>query len=924
MKFFFSIGFFILCCPIFSMSQALSVKHLKVDNKKEPLGVESLSPHLSWQLLSERRAVLQKAYQVLVADDSSLLARGTGNVWNSGKVNSDSSIQVAYKGKRLDASKKYYWRVKVWDNYHDSAWSDISNWQMGMIFDKDWKGAQWIGFKKFTEDNLLFPESDKKVKGQWNDTLPLFRKTFSISKPIKQATAFISGLGQFELFLNGKKVGDHFLDPGWTNYQKNALYVTFDVTDRLKSGRNAIGVMLGNGFYYIPVWQHRYRKLTVKYGYPKLICLVKVTYEDGSVSYITSDKSWKTAAGPIVFSSIYGGEDYNANLEKNGWKKPNYSDEDWRDAVEVEGPDKLLSQMDNPVKIFEHFYPENKYKDQNGYWVFDLGQNASGIPEIWVRGHQGDTVKIIPGEIVHSNGDVSQKSSGGPSYYTYILKGEGIEKWHPQFTYYGFRYLQIKGAVVAGEANPESLPVIEKVRGLHIRNAAPSSGYFRCSSRLFNRIYRLIDWAIRSNMVSIFTDCPTREKLGWLEEVNLMGKAIHYNYNIAGLLNRTIQNMKDAQTESGFVPNIAPAYAVFGGDFQDSPEWGSSSVIVPWLMYKLYGDKNALKESYKMMKEYVDYLKGKASDNILSFGLSDWYDIGAKRSGFSQLTPDGVTATATYYYDLHILEKTAGILNRPKEAEKFNKQAEKVKKSFSQKFFHEESKEYATGSQTANAMAIYMGLVPRKYKEEVFKNIITDIYRHDTSFTTGEIGYPYLLRILDKAGKADLIYKMNNRTDVSGYGYQLKHGATALTESWRALNVASNNHLMLGHLMEWLYTGIGGIDQSDQSIAYHDIVIAPHPVGDITSANVGFQSPYGEITSRWMKKDSSFEIFVKIPANTRATINLPLEKEQLKVLESGREIKDRKHITLIDRNEKKARLKVGSGKYHFVVKEIKK
>ncbi len=905
-------------------AQGLEIEHPLCNYKADPMGVETIVPHLSWQLISDKRGVKQQAYQVLVSDDLALLENNTGNIWNSGKVISDSSVRVAYKGARLNPAELYYWKVKVWDNKQDSSWSRISKWQMGLFDVKDWKGAHWIAYNKMADSDRILPGDNYNKHEQRNDTLPLFRKDFLISKTLKRATVFISGLGQFELYLNGKKVGDHFLDPGWTQYEKEALYVAFDITKELKKGENALGVMLGNGFYYIPVWRHRYRKLTLAYGYPQMICLVRLDYADGSTSYITSDTSWKTTPGPIVFSSIYGGEDYNANLERPGWDNPGFDADGWENAVRVQGPPELHSQMTAPVKVMKKFAPIKVYKSEDRRWVYDLGQNASGIPEITVQGQKGDTVKIIPAEVLNREGEVSQKGSGGPSYFTYILKGEGPETWHPRFSYYGFRYLAVEGAVPKGNANHGGIPVVQELQGLHVSNAAKKTGSFSCSNDLFNHTYHLIKWAISNNMMSLFTDCPHREKLGWMEQMNLMGPSVHYNFDIPNLFIRTIKNMEDAQTADGLVPEIAPEYVRFSGfdraaDFRDSPEWGSSSIIVPWYMYKWYGDKQILNRSYAMMKKYMNYLGTKAQDNILYFGLSDWYDLGPDRPGFSQLTPDGVTATAYYYYDLNLMQKIAGLLGKNEEASTYEQLAKKVKNSFNKTFFHEDTGEYATGSQTANAMAVYMKLVPEKYKREVINNIVKDIQKRNYSFTSGDIGFRFLLKVLDEAGRSDVIFKMNNRSDVPGYGYQLEQGATALTESWIASPSVSNDHFMLGHIMEWFYDRLGGINQTDSSVAYRQFLITPEPVGDLTSAEASFNSPYGQISSKWNINKKVFNLSVEIPANSSSIIAVPV-KEGQQVTVNDTKIDNLRYINLIRKTKDKMYFKTGSGKYTFVVK----
>jgi len=907
--------------PLQVLAQGLKVQALKCDYKENPLGIESAAPRLSWQLRSTERNTVQTAYHILVADDSLLLSKNEGNLWDSKKVNSSASIQVAYDGNPLKATKTYYWKVMVWDNHHQtSGWSRIQRWQMGLLTTADWKGAKWIAYDKMPDSNYIVPfihgKGPKKL-GPANDVLPLMRKTFEVSKPVKKATLFICGLGQFDLSLNGKKVGDHFLDPGWTKYDKQALYVPFDITCQLKQGANAIGVMLGNGFYYIPR-DKRYRKLTGAYGYPKMMCRLVLQYEDGTESNIISNDSWKTAAGPVTFTSIYAGEDYNANLEQPGWNTPDFNDHHWRKVIVTDGSPQLIAQFADPVKVFEKFAPIKVSHIADNKWVFDLGQNSSAIPYIKVKGKKGDTIKILPAELVNADGSASQKGSGGPAYYTYILKGEGEEEWHPQFTYYGFRYLQVEGGVPSGNENSTKLPTLIEVKGLHIRNAAERVGAFSCSNELFNKTFKLIDWSIQSNMVSLFTDCPHREKLGWLEEAHLVGNSIQYNYDISGLTKKSISDMEAAQYPDGLIPEIAPEYVRFEDPFRDSPEWGSNAIILPWYTYQWYGDKTVLEQSYSMMRRYLDYLASKANNHILTQGLGDWYDIGPKGPGLSQNTAKGITATAIYYYDLTIAAKVALLIGKPQDATAYANLAQQVRQAFNSTFFNPQTKQYGSGSQTANAMAVYMKLVEPQYEQAVVNNIVKDIKDRNNAFTAGDIGFRYLLKVLDDEGRSDVIFDMNSNSSVPGYGYQLAKGATALTESWQALPTVSNDHLMLGHLMEWFYSGLGGIRPAKDAIAYKQIDIRPEVVGDVKSARAVYNAAYGEIVSDWKKDDRQFNITVQIPANTTATVYLPVSTKST-IKEGGRTVKNRTDVQLIKYEKGRALLKVGSGIYHFTV-----
>jgi alpha-L-rhamnosidase len=891
-----------------AQAQKLSVVNLRCEYKQNPLGVDASKPTLSWELQSTQRNILQTAYRVMVADDPSLLKKNTGNIWDSKKINSSASIQVAYNGRALQPVKRYFWKVMVWDNKGNvSSWSDESLWQMGLPDKKDWANAQWIGYDEVIDSLRIAPHVHLNGKRSWGprrNVLPLMRKEFSVSKKIKAVTAYICGLGHFEMHVNGKKIGDHFLDPGWTNYSKHAQYVTFDITDDIKSGVNAIGVMLGNGFYYIP--GQRYRKMTGAYGHPKMIMRTVIEYADGSVDNIISDQSWQTFDSPIIFSSIFGGEDYDANLEQEGWDQPEFlkDGKGWFDVIITQGPEKLESQIQEPVKIVESFAAIKTTEIGRNTRTYDLGQNFSGIPAVTVNGNKGDTIRIYCAELVNADGTANQKATGSPSYFTYILRGKGNENWHPRFTYTGFRYMQVQ-CIAKDSLKPP--PVVKNVQGLHIRNTANKIGSFRSSNELFNKTSTLIDWAIKSNTMSVFTDCPHREKLGWLEETHLMGASVQYNYDVASLCRKVIRDMMNAQYPDGKIPEIAPEFTRFTPPFDESPEWGSAAIILPWYNYQWYGDKQSLIDAYEMMKGYVLYLRNKAKDNILSHGLGDWYDIGPNRPGFSQMTKMGVTGTATYYYDLIIMTQVAKMLNKPADQKLFEQLAASVKQSFNKHFFDRQKLQYDSASQAANAMALFMGLVEPKNAAAVVNALVKDIRGRNNALTAGDVGYRYVLKALEQAGRSDVIYDMNNRDDVPGYGFQLKHGATALTESWQAYESVSNNHFMLGHLMEWFYEALAGIRQANNSIAFRNIDIKPQPVGDVSSAKATYHSPYGQIVSDWKKNGDKFELYVEIPANSTATVYIPV----------GSPVKVDGGIISATYVNGKAVIRIGSGKYHF-------
>ena len=499
---------------------------------------------------------------------------------------------------------------------------------------------------------------------------------------------------------------------------------------------------------------------------------------------------------------------------------------------------------------------------------------------------------------------------------TYTLKGGADETWSPRFFYYGSRYLQVTGAAPEEKAAAEGEAVVRRIEGQFVCGSSRISGEFACSNELFNRTAKLIEWAIRSNMVSIFTDCPHREKLGWLEQIHLMGPSFMYSHDVALLLRKMVGDMAEAQADTGLVPDIAPEYTVFQGGFRDSPEWGSACVVVPWNLYLWYGDATILRDHYEGMKRYVAYLGSRAKDHIIDYGLGDWYDIGPKAPGVAQLTPRALTATAFYYWDISTLEQAARVLGRNDDAQTYARLRREVGEVFNRQFYNPQTHQYSTGSQTANAIPVVFGLAPAQDAAAVLENIVQDIRQRGDSLTAGDIGYRYLLRALAHGGRSDVIFAMNSRSDRPGYGYQLAQGATSLTEAWNARRSSSQNHFMLGHILEWFYADLAGIQADPNAIACKKIRIRPSPVGDVTWTKASYDSPRGRIVSSWKREDGKFTLDVTIPPNTTATIYIPA-KDAASVTEGGSGIGEPEGIRLLGQEGQSIVCEVGSGEYRF-------
>jgi alpha-L-rhamnosidase len=879
-------------------SQATEVENLRCEGRENPLGVDAVQPRLSWMLESDQRGELQTGYRILAASSPEGLAKDQGNLWDSGIVKSAETLNVPYTGKPPVGAQQIFWKVRSWDKLgQPSAWSQDARWTVGLLNEADWQGARWI-----------------TLEGEPAATIR-FRREFAVRPGLRRAVIFLCGLGQDELTIDGAKATQDLLTPGWTKYNKTCLYDTYDVTAQVQhGGRHALGVLLGNGMYNVEKTD-RYTKFTGTFGPLKAIVLLRLEYLDGSTETIPTDARWRGSAGPITYSHVYGGEDYDARLEAPGWDSAGFDDSRWREAAAATGPGGVLrgsTASAPPIRAQEVFPASSGKLLKPGVSVYDLGQNASMMPRIQVRGSAGGVVRIIPAELINPDGSIDRRSCGNKvAYWQYTLAGQtGGETYFPKFFYHGCRYLQVECTAPAGGEQP----LVESIEGVAISSSARPAGTFSCSDELFNKTYGLVRWAQRSNLVSVLTDCPHRERLGWLEQTHLNGPALRYNFDLDSFFEKVMNDMADSQTANGLVPTTAPEYTIFGGDFRDTPEWGSAFLLVPWQQYEFTGDDTLLRRYYERMVRYVAYLGTRAKDGIVSYGLSDWYDIGPGAPGKSKLTPKGVTASAFYYQDNVILAKAARLLGKTDDVVKFQAQADGIRTAFNTKFLGDATKGYATGSQCANALPLVLGITPPEDREAVLASIVHDVQTQ--GLTAGDVGYRYLLRALADGGHSNVIFAMINQSDQPGYGMQLAKGATSLTEAWDANRSSSQNHFMLGQINEWFFHDLAGIQPDPESPGFKHIVIKPAIVGDLAFVKASYDSVHGKIVSAWQRRGNNLSLTVVIPANTTATVFIPTSPAA-SVLESGRpaagapgvlSVKDAGHATVCE---------IGSGAYLF-------
>ncbi|NDV83289.1 alpha-L-rhamnosidase [Bacteroides sp. 51] len=903
------------CLSLQLQAGGIKIDHLTTE-MQDGLALVEANPRLSWTMQSEENGTYQTAYEVEMYELHTKRA-----VWNSGKVTSSQNHLISTQEAKILAHSSHYtyaWRVRVWDEKDTpSEWSKDARFRF--VTSWEFNEEKWIG--AITHKDANIPEGRKfhgtdlkkpEVKALWEavDTLSgksiNLRKSFKASKEIAEATAYICGLGNYELSLNGKKVGDGEFTPLWSDFDKTVYYNVYDVTDHLRKGENAIGVILGNGFYNVQ--GGRYVKLKISFGPPTLQFKLQINYTDGTSEVVNSDSDWKYTLSPITFNCMYGGESYDARLEQKGWDSPGFNDAGWLPVVIQEGPKGVLRpQQAPPVKIMERYdiqkitklTPEQitsatvstKRTVDPSAFVLDMGQNLAGFPEITVRGKKGQKVTLLVGEALTDEGAVNQRQTGRQHFYEYTLKGDGEETWHPRFTYYGFRYIQVEGAVLQGEKNPSRLPVLKKINSCFIYNSAPKVSTFETSNALFNATHRLIEKAVRSNMQAVFTDCPHREKLGWLEQTHLNGPGLLYNYNLKSFIPKIMQDMADAQMPNGAMPSIAPQYVVFHEpsliDFAESPEWGCALIVLPAMYEEFYGDDSLIKKYYQQMRAYVDYLTLRSDNHIVSFGLGDWYDYGDFKAGFSRNTPVPLVATAHYYMSVKFLIRAAHKVNNEFDVRYYSQLLPKIIKAFNHKFLDYEKGIYGTGSQCSQALPLFLRMTQTegsfgiydwdtRLHIRAFQNLIKDIEKHGYRLTTGDVGNRYLIQTLAQSGFNELVYKMFNHDETPGYGFQLKFGATTLTEQWDPRQGSSWNHFMMGQIDEWFFNSLAGISSGKgEKGGFKEIDICPKPVGDLTYVKASTITPNGEVRVDWELSGSTFTLHVHVPVNSTANIYLP-------------------------------------------------
>jgi alpha-L-rhamnosidase len=878
------------------------VKQLICEYKINPLGIDVVKPRLSWQLVSSENDVMQTAYEVRVAESSAKL-NSNKLVWTTGKVNSSQSVSVVYDGPALVSMQQLYWQVRVWDTKNKATgWSEPASWEMGILKPTEWK-ASWISFG-----------AEKEVKG--SKPAQYFRKEFTTAKKVKSARVYSTALGLYQLYINGSKVSSDLFTPGWTSYKKRLQYQTYDVTSMLK-GQNAIGVVLADGWYRGNIG---FSKQSDYYGNKLALLLqLQITYSDGTVETIGSDNSWKvTANGPIVESDIYNGELYDARLELKGWDQTGYDITKWDNATAFnQSNNVLIAPQGVPVKAIQEIKPIKLLVTPKGETVFDMGQNMVGWVRLKVAGKKGDQVTLKFAEVLDKAGNFYiDNLRAAKATDVYLLKGEGTEIYEPHFTFHGFRFVKIEGLATA--------PTLDEITGVVIHSDMKPTGTFSCSDTLINQLQHNIQWGQKGNFLDVPTDCPQRdERLGWTGDAQVFSMTAAFNFDVAAFYTKWMKDLAVDQSENGRVPHVIPDVLNGAGG---STAWADASIIVPWTVYQVYGDKRILSEQYKSMKAWVEYMHTRAGLKNLWTGdahFGDWLAFATTQSDYPGATTEkDLIATAYYAYSSRLLGKIAVILGKTEDATIYTNLSEAVKKAFIDEFVSKNGR-VVSHTQTGYSLALAFDLLPDSLKKNAGDFLAADVTKIG-HLTTGFVGTPLLCKTLSSIGRDDLAFMLLNRKTYPSWLYPVTQGATTIWERWdgqkpdgsfQDVGMNSFNHYAYGAIGEWLYKYVAGIDLDPQIPGYKHILFAPHPGGGLTNAKAEFTSVYGMVKSAWEIKGENFVYNISIPANTTATITLPqAAKDQMTI--NSLPLKDEMKKGM-KKTDDGLILELGSGNYQF-------
>jgi alpha-L-rhamnosidase len=872
---------------VFASPAPLQPTSLKCENIENPLGIDNAHPRFSWMLASTGRNKFQSAYEIIVSNDETSISKYQGSVWTPGKIISAQQNNILYQGNALIPFTKYYWSVRVYDEEGNvSEWSKPSWFETAMLDASQWS-AKWIN------DGSAVPAKDEDYYK--DDPMPLLRKGFNVKEKIVSARLYISGLGYYEAYVNGKRVGDRELDPGFTTYGKEVLYSVYDITSLIKKGANAVGVMLGNGWYN-PLPMRLFGRIDLrKYqqtGRPCLKAEIRIKTNSGSVVQIITDESWRATHGPILKNNVYLGESYDARNEIPHWNEAAFDDAKWAFASVVNGPGgRLQSEIIPPVrvkKVMNAVWINEVGKDT---FIIDMGRNFAGVASISVHGPSGTKVKLRYGENIYQDGRLNYMTtvctqlkkgvlSGGPGAPEtawqedqYVLRGGAIETWHPRFTFHGFRYIEITGW--------PGIPTLNEIEGLQMHSDVEQVGTFECSNDLFNSIHRAVQWTFLSNLFSVQSDCPGREKMGYGADMVVTSDAFMLNYDMNNFYQKAVNDFANEQQPDGAITEMAPYMGIadkgYGGE-SGPLGW---EIAYPFLQKKLfdyYGDSSVIRKNYSAVQKQIQFLQSKAIDGLFHWDISDHEALDPK--------PEAFSAAAFYYHHVLLAKEFAAILGRKDDSLKYAKLAQTIKNSIVRRYLVPGTGRFDNATQSAQEFALWYHLSPEP--EKSFDQLLKEFERHDWHTASGIFGNKMMFDVLREFGRNDVAYRIANQKTFPGWGFMIENGATTLWETWAyPANFPSQNHPMFGSIDEWFYRSILGINGA--SAGFDSIIIKPQPVSELTWAKGEFKSVKGIIRSKWSMVEKKFHIEISIPPNSKARLEIPA-KDGSTVLQDGKPV----------------------------------
>ncbi len=881
-----------------SFAQKLSLSHLTCEHLVDPVGLDFSQPRLSWIIQAAERNTLQTNYSIMVAVDKNFSSKSV--VWQTGKILSSQSILLPYNGNTIQAGTRYYWKVKVWDNHNnESAWSEIAFWETGLLKPQNFE-AKWIEPMQDTLRNM---------------PAILLRTNFILPKKIKSAHAYVTAHGFYELYLNGNKVGTAIFTPGWTSYNKRLQYQAYDITALLQNGKNTVGAILGDGWYRGSLaWENNWGIWGKKLG---LLCQLQIVFQDGSTQTIVSDEKWKGSQdGPITVNGIYNGETYDARKEINNWNISSFDDTKWKPVKVVEfNNDNLIATQSVAVKKIQEIHPIKIFTTPKGLLVADFGQNMVGWVKLKVTGAAGTTITIKHAEVLDKFGNFyTDNLRAALATATYILKGGAPETYEPRFSFFGFRYIAIDG--YPGQLNPED------ITGVVLHSAMTPTGTFECSDPMINQLQHNIQWGQKGNFIDVPTDCPQRdERLGWTGDAQAFVRTAAYNMDVASFFTKWLKDVSADQMPDGKVPFVVPDVLKNSGT---SAGWGDVATIAPWTIYQVYGDQQILQNQYPSMKAYVEYIRKAAGDTYLWKGGSvfgDWlfYKSMQQTENDGYTSPDMI-ATMFYAHSTKLVAQAAKVLGKNQEEKMYNELFEKIKYAFNKNYVTPEGR-IASESQTSYVLALNFELLPQDLRSKAVGYLVDDIKQRGNHLSTGFLGTPYLCHVLSQNGRTDVAFDLLLQQSFPSWLYPVKMGATTIWERWdgqktdstfQDIGMNSFNHYAYGAIGDWMYRVVAGIEIG--APGYKHIIIQPHTDKRLTYAKASFESSYGTILSGWQVKDKNFSLKVTIPANTTASVILPLTAIN-KVSEHGKPLSD--SFKTIKQQGDNVVVEIGSGDYNF-------